>query len=86
MPVRTVFENLEAGMSDEEIAEVFDVTPGGREGRFALCQREPGESAHIRLMKILFDNVPRIRLQVVWPDTRSRMRAGLAGMSWKTVN
>jgi len=27
MPVRTVFENLEAGMSVEEITEVFDVTP-----------------------------------------------------------
>ena len=27
MPVQTVFENLEAGMSVEEIAEVFDVTP-----------------------------------------------------------
>jgi len=27
MPVQTVFENLEAGMSLREIAEVFDVTP-----------------------------------------------------------
>jgi len=27
MPVKTVFENLEAGMSVEEITEVFDVTP-----------------------------------------------------------
>jgi uncharacterized protein (DUF433 family) len=27
MPVQTVFENLEAGMSVEEITEVFDVTP-----------------------------------------------------------
>ncbi len=27
MPVRTVFENLEAGMSVEEITVVFDVTP-----------------------------------------------------------
>jgi uncharacterized protein (DUF433 family) len=27
MPVQTVFENLEAGMSIEEITEVFDVTP-----------------------------------------------------------
>jgi uncharacterized protein (DUF433 family) len=27
MPVQTVFENLEAGMSLEEITEVFDVTP-----------------------------------------------------------
>ena len=27
VPVRTVFENLEAGMSVEEITEVFDVTP-----------------------------------------------------------
>jgi uncharacterized protein (DUF433 family) len=27
MPVRTVFENLEAGMSVDEITEVFDVTP-----------------------------------------------------------
>jgi len=26
MPVQTVFENLEAGMSIEEITEVFDVT------------------------------------------------------------
>jgi uncharacterized protein (DUF433 family) len=26
MPVQTVFENLEAGMSPEEITEVFDVT------------------------------------------------------------
>ena len=26
MPVQTVFENLEAGMSAEEITEVFDVT------------------------------------------------------------
>ena len=26
MPVRTVFENLEAGMSADEITEVFDVT------------------------------------------------------------
>jgi uncharacterized protein (DUF433 family) len=26
MPVRTVFENLEAGMSVDEITEVFDVT------------------------------------------------------------
>ncbi len=27
MPVRTVFENLEAGMSVDEITQVFDVTP-----------------------------------------------------------
>jgi uncharacterized protein (DUF433 family) len=27
MPVATVFENLEAGMSLKEITEVFDVTP-----------------------------------------------------------
>ena len=27
MPVQTVFENLEAGMSLNEITEVFDVTP-----------------------------------------------------------
>jgi len=27
MPVKTVFENLEAGMSPQEITEVFDVTP-----------------------------------------------------------
>ena len=27
MPVQTVFENLEAGMSLGEITEVFDVTP-----------------------------------------------------------
>ncbi len=27
MPVKTVFENLEAGMSVDEITEVFDVTP-----------------------------------------------------------
>jgi uncharacterized protein (DUF433 family) len=26
MPVQTVFENLEAGMSVDEITEVFDVT------------------------------------------------------------
>jgi uncharacterized protein (DUF433 family) len=28
MPVRTVFENLEAGMSVDEITQVFDVTAG----------------------------------------------------------
>ena len=28
MPVATVFENLEAGASIEDIAEWFDVTPG----------------------------------------------------------
>jgi uncharacterized protein (DUF433 family) len=27
MPVQTVFENLEAGLSVREITEVFDVTP-----------------------------------------------------------
>jgi uncharacterized protein (DUF433 family) len=27
MPVQTVFDNLEAGMSVAEITEVFDVTP-----------------------------------------------------------
>ncbi len=27
MPVQTVFDNLEAGMSLKEITEVFDVTP-----------------------------------------------------------
>lgn len=27
MPVKTVFENLEAGMSVDEITQVFDVTP-----------------------------------------------------------
>jgi uncharacterized protein (DUF433 family) len=27
MPVQTIFENLEAGMSVDEITEVFDVTP-----------------------------------------------------------
>ena len=27
MPVKTVFDNLEAGMSGQEITEVFDVTP-----------------------------------------------------------
>jgi uncharacterized protein (DUF433 family) len=27
MPVQTVFQNLEAGMSLDEITEVFDVTP-----------------------------------------------------------
>jgi uncharacterized protein (DUF433 family) len=27
MPVQTVFENLEAGMSVDEITEVFDVMP-----------------------------------------------------------
>jgi uncharacterized protein (DUF433 family) len=27
MPVQTVFDNLEAGMSLSEITEVFDVTP-----------------------------------------------------------
>lgn len=27
MPVQTVFDNLEAGMSVEEITEIFDVTP-----------------------------------------------------------
>jgi uncharacterized protein (DUF433 family) len=28
MPVQTVFANLEAGMSPQEITEVFDVKPG----------------------------------------------------------
>ena len=28
MPVQTIFDNLEAGMSVEEITEVFDVTAG----------------------------------------------------------
>ena len=27
MPVQTVFENLEAGLSPQEITEVFEVTP-----------------------------------------------------------
>jgi uncharacterized protein (DUF433 family) len=27
MPVQTVFENFEAGMSLDEITQVFDVTP-----------------------------------------------------------
>ena len=27
MPVQTVFENLEAGLSVEEITEIFDVSP-----------------------------------------------------------
>ena len=27
MPVQTVFDNLEAGMSPQELTEVFDVTP-----------------------------------------------------------
>ena len=27
MPVKTVFDNLEAGLSVDEITEVFDVTP-----------------------------------------------------------
>jgi uncharacterized protein (DUF433 family) len=27
MPVQTVFDNLEAGMSVDEITDVFDVTP-----------------------------------------------------------
>jgi len=27
MPVQTVFENLEAGLSVEEITDIFDVTP-----------------------------------------------------------
>ncbi len=27
MPVQTIFDNLEAGMSPQEITEVFDVTP-----------------------------------------------------------
>jgi uncharacterized protein (DUF433 family) len=27
MPVKTIFDNLGAGMSVEEITEVFDVTP-----------------------------------------------------------
>ncbi len=27
MPVQTVFENLEAGMSVDQITDVFDVTP-----------------------------------------------------------
>jgi uncharacterized protein (DUF433 family) len=35
MPVQTVFENLEAGLSIEEITEVFDVTPRGGERLYA---------------------------------------------------
>jgi len=56
MPVQTVFENLEAGMSVDEITEVFDVTPGGSKKRYCTRQPESRESARVRLMKILFDN------------------------------
>ena len=58
MPVKTVFENLEAGMSVGVIAEVFD-DAGGSKSPSALCQREPCESADARLMKVLFDNGTR---------------------------
>ncbi len=43
MPVQTVFENLEAGLSPAEITEVFDVTP--EEVRSVL--RFAGESLRV---------------------------------------
>jgi Protein of unknown function (DUF433) len=52
MPVATVFENLEAGMSLKEITDAS----GGDQGRSSVCRREPGNGAHLWLMKVLCDN------------------------------
>jgi hypothetical protein len=59
MPVQTVFENLEAGMSVDEITEVFDVTPEEVKAvlHFAsesLAQRNRAWLTG-SLMKVLFD-------------------------------
>jgi uncharacterized protein (DUF433 family) len=56
MPVQTVFENLEAGMSVDEITEVFDVTPEEVKAVLHFASQSLCESALVRLMKILFDN------------------------------
>ena len=45
MPVSVIFENLEAGMSVEEITEVFDVTAEEVKAGFALRLAEPGPGA-----------------------------------------
>jgi len=53
MPVQTVFDNLGAGMSVEEITEVFDVTA---EEVKAVLRFASESLAKEPIMKILFDN------------------------------
>ena len=48
MPGQTVFENLEAGMSVDEITEVFDVTPAEVKAVLHFASGRPGERAVIR--------------------------------------
>ena len=44
LPVTTIFENLEDGMSIEEIMEQFDVTREQVTGSAGLCSAKPGSS------------------------------------------
>ena len=48
MPVQTVFENLEAGMSLAEITEVFDVTPEEVKAVLHFASREPTKAPDLR--------------------------------------
>ena len=56
MPVQTVFENLEAGMSVDEITEVFDVTAEEIRSVLHFAAQSLTKSSSARLMKVLFDN------------------------------
>jgi hypothetical protein len=56
MPVQTVFDNLEAGMSLQEITQVFDVKPDEVRAVLRFASKSLEEGPSLRLMKILFDN------------------------------
>jgi uncharacterized protein (DUF433 family) len=48
MPVATVFENLEDGMTIEEVAEQFDVTPEQVKAVLEFAARSLDAAAHNR--------------------------------------
>src|ERR1035438_7967721 len=86
MPVQTVFENLEAGMSVEEITEVFDVTPEEVKAVLHFASESLAKAPPLGRSRSCSITVPRNRLPVVLPATKSNMRGGSAGMRWKTAH
>jgi hypothetical protein len=91
MPVQTVFENLEAGLSVDEITEVFDVTREEVKAVLHFASQSLAKapsSLHDNSGRWKFHSTTehRSRLPAVSPATKSLLRGGLAGTNLKTAS
>jgi hypothetical protein len=86
MPVQTVFENLQAGMSLDEITEVFDVTPEEVKAVLRFATESLTKTPTFGWWKSSSITGLRSQLRVVSPTTKSVLRAESDGTNWGMVN